>query len=75
MSETRQQGLSLLTAICLFIGVLLVIQLWLVAAALDAYLSRETGVLVPATVASLVLFLVNGALVLYVQDFDRRTGR
>ncbi len=75
MAETRQQGLSLMTAICLLIGVLLVIQLWLVAAALDGLLSGEKGILVPAGIASLVLFLVNGGLLLFVQAFDRRVER
>lgn len=75
MAETRAQGLSLMTAICLLIGVLLVIQLWLVAAALDALLSSEKGVLVPAGIASLVLFLANAGLLLFVEGFDRRVTR
>ncbi len=72
MAETRQQGLSLMTAICLLIGTLLVIQLWLVAAALDALLSNEKGVLVPAVAASLALFLASAGLLLFAEAFDRR---
>jgi hypothetical protein len=54
-----RQGTTLLTAVGAFIGTLVVIQLWLVAASLEALYSNETSVLVPAAVASLVLFLVN----------------
>ena len=70
--ETRRQGLALVTAICLFIGTLVVIQLWLVAASLDALLAGETGILVPAAAASLFLFLLNAALLWHVRSFDAR---
>ncbi|BDG02981.1 DUF6755 family protein [Anaeromyxobacter oryzae] len=70
--ETRAQGLALFTAICFLVGTLVVIQLWLLAAALEAALAAEPGVLLPATVASVLLLLVNGGLVWYVVDFDRR---
>jgi len=70
--ETRRQGISLITAICLFIGTLVVIQLWLVAAALDAWLAGESGVLVPAALASVGLFGLNVGLLAYVRAFDAR---
>jgi hypothetical protein len=68
----RGQGITLFTALSVLIATLVVIQLWLVAASLDALLSNETKVLGPAAVASFALFLVNGGLVLYVLDFDRK---
>ena len=70
--KTRQQGLILFTAILWLIGIVVVIQLWLVSAALDALLGGETQVLVPAAVASGLLFLLNGGLLLLVVQFDRR---
>ncbi len=73
--ETRAQGLPLFTGICFLIGTLLVIQLWLLAAALEAARSEMPHVLWPATLASLVLFLVNAGLLKYVVDFDRRLRR
>jgi hypothetical protein len=54
-----RQGIKLLTAASAFIATLLVIQLWLVAASLEALYSNDVPVLAPAAVASLVLFLVN----------------
>ena len=73
--ETRKQGLPLFTGICFLIGTLVVIQLWLLAAALEAALSAERTVLLPVTLASLALFLVNAGLLWYVTDFDRRLRR
>ena len=45
--ETRGQGLPLFTGICFLIGVLVIVQLWLLAAALETYdlqlaLERQT---------------------------------
>jgi hypothetical protein len=69
------QGLTLFTAILWLIGIVVVIQLWLVSAALDALLSGDRHVLVPAAIASLALFLLNGGLLLFVVRFDRRLRR
>ncbi len=73
--EARKQGLPLFTGICFLIGTLVVIQLWLLAAALEAALSAERSALLPVTLASLGLFLVNAGLLWYVTDFDRRLRR
>jgi uncharacterized membrane protein YjjP (DUF1212 family) len=54
------------------VGTLVVIQLWLLAAAIDALLSGHTNVLIPAALASIVVFLVNGGLLLHALNFDRR---
>jgi hypothetical protein len=67
-----RQGVTLLTAICAFIGTLVIIQLWLVAASLEALYSDQTRVLVPATLASAALLAINVALLLHVRSFDRR---
>lgn len=73
--ETRQQGTTLFTAIAVLIGMLVVIQLWLVAAALEALLSGNRGVLLPAAVASFVVLAVNAGLLLYIVRFDERIRR
>ena len=70
--ETRQQGSTLFSAILVLIATLVVIQLWLVAAALDALLARQFTVLVPTALASGVLFVLSGGLLWYVVSFDAR---
>jgi len=71
----REQGLTVYTGLMWLIGTLVVIQLWLVAAALDALLGGHREVLIPAALLSFVLFLVNGALVLFVMRLDRHIRR
>ncbi|UQA62946.1 DUF6755 family protein [Polyangium aurulentum] len=66
------QGNTLLTGINALIGLLVAIQLWLVSASLEALYNDETGVLVPALVASFVLFLMNAGLLRHALGFDRR---
>ena len=73
--ETRPQGTTLFTGICLLSGILVIIQLWLVAAALDALLAHDFGVLIPSAVVSLAIFLVNAILLGQVVSFDRRLRR
>ena len=73
--ETSRQGLTLMTAICVFMATLLIAQLWLLAAALDAYRRHDFGPLGGAALASAILLLLNGGLLLYVLDFDRRLRR
>jgi hypothetical protein len=70
--ETRQQGSTLFSAILVLIATLVVIQLWLVAAALDALLARQTSVLGPTTLAAGLLFLMNAGLLWFVLAFDKR---
>ncbi len=67
-----RQGKTLVGALCAFLGTLVVIQLWLVAASLEAFYSNDPGVLWPATLASAALFAVNVRLFLLVRDFDKK---
>lgn len=73
--ETPRQGLTLMTAICVFMGTLLIAQLWLLAAALDAYRRHDFAPLWGAALTSAILLALNGGLLLYVLDFDRRLRR
>ncbi len=70
--ETHHRGTTLFTAILILVGTIVVIQLWLLAAALDALLQRELGALVPSAVASFVLLAINVGLLRYVFRFDAR---
>lgn len=70
--DTPRQGLPLFTAISTFIGILVVIQLWLLSAAVEAMLGAHTSILIPAAIASTVLFFINGGLLLHASNFDNR---
>ena len=73
--ETRQQGSTLFSAVLVLIATLVVIQLWLVAAALDALFAHQIAVLVPTALASGVLFIMSAGLLWYVVSFDERLRR
>jgi len=70
--ETGRQAVTLFTMVSLLIGIIVIIQLWLVAAALDALLGGQTIILVPAAIVSAALSLINGALVLLIVRLDSR---
>jgi uncharacterized protein DUF6755 len=73
--ETRRQGSTLFSAILVLIATLVVIQLWLVAAAVEGLMAHDTGILVPAAIASAGLFVLSGGLLWYVVSFDARLRR
>jgi hypothetical protein len=73
--RTLQQGTALFTGILVLIGTLVIIQLWLLTAALEAFLSRSYQVLIPAAASSAVLFVFNALLLRYVVTFDARIRR
>src|SRR5579872_6840203 len=56
---------SVITTICVPIGVIVTVQLWLLSTSVEAVLAGQTGPTVPATIASLVLFCVSAGILRY----------
>jgi hypothetical protein len=75
MSTRQAQGTTLFTALLFLIGIGVVVQLWLLAASVDALMSHQEKTSVHAAIGSAVVFAINGLLVLYVFNFDRRIKR
>ena len=73
--EIPRQGTTLFTALLILVGTAVVIQLWLLTGAMEALLAHEYRLLVPFAVGSLVLFILNVALLRFLYDFDRRMNR
>ena len=73
--QTWQQGTALFAGILVLIGTLVIIQLWLLTAALEAFLAQSYRALIPAATASAVLFVFNALLLRYVVTFDARVRR
>ena len=73
--EAPKQGTTLFTALLILVGTAVVVQLWLVTAAMEALLGHEYHVLAPLALGSLVLFLLNVGLLKFLYDFDRRLTR
>lgn len=72
MSTRQSQGTTLFTALLALVGIGVVVQLWLLAASVDALMRHQGSTAVHAAVASAVVFVINGLLVLYVINFDRK---
>jgi len=72
MSSRQAQGTTLFTALLALVGIGVVVQLWLLTASVDALLRRETGTALHAALGSAIVFVINGLLVLYVFNFDRK---
>jgi hypothetical protein len=70
--ETRKQASVVFNAVLVLVGTLIIIQLWLVAAGLDAHLRGERGVPVAAAAASMALLGMNAGLLGYVVRINRR---
>lgn len=75
MSSRQSQGTTLFTMLLALIGIGVVVQLWLLAASVDALLRHEKGTPLHAAIGSIVVFIINGLLVLYVFHFDRMIKR
>jgi hypothetical protein len=68
---TRDQRTTIVYGMLTFVLVLVVLQLWLLTATMDAYLGGDESVVWPAAAASLVCLLLNGGLLLYLSFIDR----
>lgn len=67
---TRRQRTPIVVAILCIVIIIVVMQLWLFTATMDAYLRRDEGLLVPAAVASLVCLALNLGLLLHLRRLD-----
>jgi len=54
-----------------FVLTLLVLQLWLLTATMNAYLGGDESVIIPAALASLMCFLLNVGLLRYLYRIER----
>lgn len=69
---SRQQKLTIVSGILAIIGMIDVLQLWLLTATMNAFLGGENGVIIPAAAASAVCLALNLGLLWYVYALDRR---
>jgi hypothetical protein len=64
--RTRAQRITVVYGILCFVLLLVVVQLWLLTATMNAYLGGDTAVIVPALGASLACLLLNVGLLRYL---------
>lgn len=67
---SRDQRLRILAGIVSILVVIVVLQLWLLTATMNAYLGGDHAVALPAAAGSLVCFLLNLGLLRYVYRLE-----
>ncbi|HEX6439554.1 MAG TPA: DUF6755 family protein [Candidatus Binatia bacterium] len=67
----RHQKKTILSGVLCFVMILVILQLWLLTASMNAYLGGDESVLVPAALASIACLGLNLGLLWYVYALDR----
>jgi hypothetical protein len=68
---TRAQRATIVNGMLAFVVMLVVLQLWLLTATMNAYLGGDDSVVWPAAGASLVCLLLNAGLLWYLYQIER----
>jgi hypothetical protein len=68
---TRQQRLTVIQGMLAFALILVILQLWLLTATMNAYLGGDESAIWPAAGVSLLCLLLNGGLLRYLYFIDR----
>ena len=68
---TRDQRATVVYGMLAFVVILVILQLWLLTATMNAYLGGDESVVLPAAGASLACLLLNGGLLRYLYYIER----
>lgn len=68
---TRAQRMPIVQGILAFVVILVVLQLWLLTATMNAYLGGDDGVVWPAAIASALCFALNAGLLVYLRRLEK----
>ena len=70
---TREQRTPIVQGMLAFVLILVVIQLWLLTATMNAYLGGDDAIVLPAAAASVLCLSLNAGLLLYLRRLDRQS--
>jgi uncharacterized membrane-anchored protein len=70
-SFSRSQRMTIVSGIMLLVLLLVILQLWLFMATMEAYLGGNDNIVIPALIASVVCLLLNFGLFHYLRNLDR----
>ena len=68
---SRSQRSTIVTGIMLIVLLLVILQLWLFMATMEAYLGGNDNIVLPGLIASVVCFGLNFGLFHYLRNLDR----
>lgn len=69
---TREQKTTIVYGILCIVLVIVVLQLWLLTATMNAYLGGDESIILPAAIASLICFLLNLGLLRYLYAMEKK---
>ena len=69
---SRQQKMTIVFGILSVVLIIVILQLWLLTATMNAFLGGDDAVVIPAGIASVVCFLLNAGLLRYIYLMERR---
>jgi hypothetical protein len=68
---SRSQRMTIITGILALVTIIVILQLWLLTATMNAYIGGDTTVLWPAALVSLVCLGLNVGLLWYLYGLER----
>lgn len=69
---SRQQKSTIIFGILSIVLIIVVLQLWLLTATMNAYLAHQERVILPAAIASVICLALNAGLLWYIYRMERR---
>jgi hypothetical protein len=69
---SRHQKTTIVFGILSIVLMIVILQLWLLTATMNAFLAGQDRVIVPAAIASIICFALNAGLLWYVYQMERR---
>lgn len=68
---TREQRMTIVNGMLCIVAILVILQLWLLTATMNAYLGGDEAVIWPAAAASALCLLLNLGLLRYLYRIER----
>ena len=68
---TREQRTTIIYGMLAFVMMLVILQLWLLTATMNAYLGGDEGVIWPAAGASILCLLLNAGLLRHLYHIEK----
>ena len=68
---TREQRTTVVYGMLAFVLIIVILQLWLLTATMNAYFGGDQSVIWPAAIASFLCFLLNVGLLRYLTFVER----
>ena len=67
----RSQRMTIVNGMLVFVALIVVLQLWLLTATMNAFLGGDDGVVTPAAIVSIVCLALNVGLLRYLHRLER----